>query len=95
VRAVRSRLGVDSKAVEVRDLGFRWGSCGRDGTVYFHWMTILLPARIVEYVLVHELVHLIEPKHTPEFWSRVERAIPDSEARKRWLAEQGMAYVTL
>jgi predicted metal-dependent hydrolase len=63
--------------VTVQDLGYRWGSCGKGGRLYFHWRTILLPPRIVDYVVVHELVHLLEPHHTPEFWQRVERAMPD------------------
>jgi hypothetical protein len=44
---------------------------------------------LVEYVIVHELVHLHEPNHTPKFWQRVERAMPDYEQRKAWLAEHG------
>jgi hypothetical protein len=48
------------------------------------------PPRIAEYVVVHELAHLLQPHHTPEFWQRVERAMPDFERRKIWLAEHGM-----
>ncbi len=81
------RVDVEASGVEVRDLGYRWGSCGKSGKLYFHWRTILLPARIVEYIVVHELVHLREPHHTPEFWTRVERALPDFAQRKQWLAE--------
>ena len=77
--------------VRVQDLGYRWGSCGKGGWLYFHWKTILLPARIVEYVVVHELAHLHEPHHTPAFWLRVERALPDFERRRAWLSERGMA----
>jgi type I restriction enzyme M protein len=53
---------------------------------YADWKTILLPPRLVEYVVVHELVHLHEPHHTPGFWLRVERAMPDYAGRKEWLA---------
>ncbi len=84
-----SRMDVEPTAVEVRDLGFRWGSCGQQGTVNFHWAAMLLPPSVVDYIVVHELVHLIEANHTPEFWLRVQRAMPDFEQRKTWLAEQG------
>jgi len=67
------RVGVRPASVEVRDLGYRWGSCGRSGTLNLHWRSILLPPSIVDYVLVHELVHLQERNHTPEFWARVAR----------------------
>lgn len=90
-----SRIGAEAASIAVRDLGYRWGSCGKNDTLYFHWATILLPPSIVEYVAVHELVHLIEPNHTPEFWLRLERAMPDYEQRKAWLAQHGGEYVVL
>lgn len=89
------RVGVESRHVTVRELGYRWGSCASDGTLYFHWATILLPPAIVEYVIVHELIHLLEPHHTLEFWHLLERVLPDYEQRKTWLAEHGGKYVVL
>lgn len=87
VERLKTRIGVEPAGVAVQDLGYRWGSCGKGGKLYFHWRTILLPPRIIEYIVVHELVHLREPHHTPEFWTRVERAMPDFAQRKQWLAE--------
>lgn len=89
VKGWGQRMDLTPKGIEVRDLGFRWGSCGKSGTVNFHWATILLPAGVVDYVVVHELAHLIEPNHTPAFWLRVARAMPDYEQRKAWLAQHG------
>lgn len=85
-----ARMEVAPVGLKVQDLGFRWGSCGKGDWLYFHWKTILLPPRIAEYVVVHELAHLHEPHHTPEFWQRVERVMPDFERRKTWLAEHGI-----
>ncbi|MBF0628943.1 MAG: M48 family metallopeptidase [Magnetococcales bacterium] len=90
VREYVSRMEVTPSGVKVQDLGYRWGSCGKGDWLYFHWKTILLPARISEYVVVHEMAHLHEPHHTPNFWLRVERVIPDFAQRKTWLAEHGM-----
>jgi predicted metal-dependent hydrolase len=84
------RMEVAPGGVRVQDLGYRWGSCGKGGFLYFHWKTILLPARIAEYVAVHEIAHLHEPHHTPAFWLRVERAMPDFAQRRAWLAEHGI-----
>ena len=66
-----------------------WG-CGKGAQLYFHWKTILLPKHIAEYVVVHEMTHLLDPHHTPEFWLRLERAMPDYAQRKSWLAEHGI-----
>ncbi len=86
----QSRMEVEPAGVRVQDLGYRWGSCGKGDWLYFHWKTILLPARIAEYVVVHEIAHLHERHHTPGFWLRVERAMPDYAQRKAWLAEHGI-----
>jgi predicted metal-dependent hydrolase len=91
VQDYAARMEVLPAGVRVQDLGYRWGSCGKGELLYFHWKTILLPARIAEYVVVHEMAHLLEPHHTPEFWRRVERAMPDYELRKVWLAQRGAA----
>ncbi len=90
VAEYQSRMGVQTAGVAVKDLGYRWGSCGKGERVYFHWKTILLPPRIAEYVVVHEIAHLRAPHHTPEFWLRVERAMSDFAQRKAWLAEHGI-----
>jgi predicted metal-dependent hydrolase len=83
------RAGAAPARIVVRDLGYRWGSCGSDGTVNFHWKSVLVPPRIVEYVVAHEVTHLQEPLHSMSFWLRVERVMPDFADRKRWLAENG------
>jgi len=90
VAEYQSRREVAPAGVKVQDLGYRWRSCGKGDWLYFHCKAILLPARIAEYVVVHEIAHLHEPHHTPAFWLRVERAMPDYAQRKAWLAEHGI-----
>src|SRR5207237_2770389 len=87
VERFATRIGVTPPAVQVRDLGYRWGSCGRGVNV--HWRTILLPPRSIDYILAYELVHLCEPRHNKRFWTALERVMPDFAARKHWLAEHG------
>lgn len=87
VGRLKGRVGAEPSGVTVQDLSYRWGSCGKGGRLYFHWRTILLPSPIAEYVVAHELVHLHEPHHTPAFWTRLQRAVPDFASRKQWLAE--------
>lgn len=85
----QSRMEAAPAGLKVQELGYRWGSCGKGDWLRFHWKTILLPARIADYVVVHEIAHLHEPHHTPAFWLRVERAMPDYAQRRAWLAERG------
>ena len=83
------RMGVSSSAIDVRDLGYRWGSLGKNHRLNFHWATIQLPPTLIDYVIVHELGHIHEPNHTPEFWLRVERALPTFPAAKLDLGRVG------
>ncbi|MCG4256747.1 M48 family metallopeptidase [Acetobacter senegalensis] len=84
------RMGVVVKEVKVQDLGFRWGSFGMGGRFSFHWKAILLPPRIAQYVVVHELAHAHHSDHSARFWNRVEQHLPDWRWRKVWLAENGI-----
>jgi predicted metal-dependent hydrolase len=92
IAAVVSRLEVSPRSVQVRDLGYRWGSCRHKGDLYFHWRVAMLPRTMIEYVVVHELVHLIEANHNHAFWDRRERMVSDWCDRKRWLAQNGASY---
>ena len=89
------RMAAEPDRIAIRDLGHRWGSCGKARVLNFHWATIVLPPTIVEYVIVHELAHLHEQHHTPEYWRRVERVLPDYEHRKAWLATNGADFARL
>ena len=65
------------------------GHSARTTAINFHWATIQLPPTLVDYVIVHELAHVHEPNHTPEFWLRVERALPTFQRAKLDLARVG------
>ena len=92
VRPWAARRGEDTARVEVRDLGYRWGSARpTDGPqrINVHWATLQLPPSLIDYVLVHELAHLQETNHTPEFWTIVSRLMPGYELQKTTLAAIG------
>lgn len=83
-------VGVEpGRFVQVMDLGYRWGSCSADGTLNFHWRTMQLPPSIIEYVVVHELVHIKVPNHSEKFWKMLGSVMPDYESRKAWLKQKG------
>ena len=86
------RVGVEVRRVAVMDLGYRWASCSENARLNFHWRTILLPPQMVEYLVLHELCHILEHNHTPRFWSLVSRADRDFEHKERWLKENGSRF---
>ncbi|MFD9354106.1 M48 family metallopeptidase [Streptomyces sp. NPDC060031] len=90
------RLGPWARCLEapqvdlaVRPLGYRWGSCSNREVLNIHWAVMQLPVALVDYVLVHELAHVHEPNHSPHFWRRVARALPDYESRRERLERWG------
>jgi predicted metal-dependent hydrolase len=70
-------------------MGRRWGSCTANGKISLHWHTILLPPAIIDYILVHELMHLRQLNHSMAFWDCVEKAMPDYVERRTWLRKNG------
>jgi predicted metal-dependent hydrolase len=83
------RMNIQFSALRVRPLGYRWGSCSPDGGVNLHWAVMQLPPDLLDYVLVHELAHLRQHDHGTEFWRRVERTMPDYQARRDRLRRLG------
>ena len=71
----------------------RWGSCDPSGTLRFSWRIIQAPPALVDYVVVHELVHLHHRGHTPRFWAALGRVIPDYEPLRALLRDLGPALV--
>lgn len=83
------RLRLVKPSIMVREQRKRWGSCDSRGVLRFNWRIVQAPIPLIEYVLLHELVHLEHPNHDPAFWSVVGRYMPDYESRRARLRELG------
>ncbi len=84
--------GFSYRAITIRNQRTCWGSCSRKKTLSFNYKLIFLPARVQEYVVVHELCHLREMNHSPKFWTLVSQIIPDYTERRRELRRLGVQY---
>jgi len=89
VKAQAHELGVDVSEVKIVNNRYRWGSCTVNNNVNFNWRLIKAPMLVVDYVIIHELTHLIEANHTPRFWNIVRAQAPTMEKAKAWLKENG------
>lgn len=82
-------LGVNFANVKIVDNRYRWGSCTVNNNVNFNWRLLKAPMFVIDYVIVHELTHLIETNHTPKFRNIVRAQSPRMEKAKAWLKENG------
>ena len=83
------KVGVEVGGIKVKDMGYRWASCGRSGTLNFHWKCMMAPPKIVDYIVVHELCHFHHRHHGDGFWNEVDKVLPDWRERKEWLRKRG------
>ena len=82
-------LGVTVAKVNIVESRFSWGSCTTKDHVNFNWRLIKAPMFVIDYVIVHELAHLLEANHTPSFWNIVRAKVPLAEKAKSWLKVNG------
>ena len=75
------------KNIRVKKMKSRWGSCSSLGNLNFNIGLSLVPMRILDYVVVHELCHLKELNHSPRFWAEVEKILPSYKSDRRWLRD--------
>ena len=82
-----AKLGVEPRAYRLSDAKGRWGSCGPDGVVRVHWRLIQAPKVAMEYVVAHELVHLLYRNHSSAFWMTLAETMPNWAEAKRLLEQ--------
>jgi predicted metal-dependent hydrolase len=84
-----NRLQLFPRGIKITGAKSRWGSCSRDNRLSFSWRMIMAPFQIIDYVLIHELVHIREKNHSKKFWTSVEAILPDYRKHRFWLKENG------
>lgn len=82
-------LGVSYAHARIVDNRYRWGSCTVRDNVNLNWRLIKAPMFVIDYVIAHELAHLIEANHTPRFWNIVRTQAPTMAKARAWLKEHG------
>jgi predicted metal-dependent hydrolase len=80
-----ARIGRQAARIGVRDTRSRWGSCSAGGNLSFCWRLVLAPEGVLDYVVAHEVAHLVEMNHGPRFWRLVHDLCPGSAAARAWL----------
>lgn len=82
-----ARLGLEYKKIFIKDQRSLWASCSTRRNLNFNWRLAAAPPEALDYVVVHELCHLLEMNHSKKFWTHVGAACPDYKAQRRWLRD--------
>jgi len=90
IKRYKEQLGVSPNDVKVMELKNRWASCSSKGNINFHWKCAMAPMDVLQYIIVHELAHLIHLNHTTEFWNEVDKVLPKYEEQMNWLKINGV-----
>ncbi|MDY0213859.1 MAG: SprT family zinc-dependent metalloprotease, partial [Desulfuromonadaceae bacterium] len=85
VKRLALKVGAQPASIEIKTFKARWGSCSINGKLQFNLLIVLAPERIVDYVVVHELCHLLQHNHSAAYWREVERVMPDYRECREWL----------
>jgi len=78
--------------INITDANKSWASCSAKGNLNFSWRLIMAPLPVIDYVVVHELVHLKEKNHAKTFWNKVKMLMPDYEKYEEWLKRNGYLF---
>lgn len=89
VDRLAGQYGVKPAAIALSSAGRRWGSCTAQGNIRINWRLIQAPGRVVDYVITHELAHLLHMNHSAAFWAQVESWCQDWQSCRRWLRHHG------
>jgi hypothetical protein len=88
-KAKAARLGRPLPRITLRDTRSRWGSCSAAGGLNFSWRLIMAPEAVLDYVVAHEVAHLVHMDHGPRFWALVAELTPSVAGPRRWLRQEG------
>ena len=80
-------MSVEPLSVRVKNYKSRWGSCSAKGDISYNWKIIFAPSKIIDYLIIHELSHLVFFNHSKRFWLKVEEYQPDFKENRKWLKD--------
>lgn len=83
------RLGVNPQRITIKDQKTRWGSCSSKGNINYNWRVVMAPPAVLDYLVVHELSHMLVPNHSQKFWQLVETVLPGYKNYRKWLKDNG------
>ncbi|MGI6422468.1 MAG: M48 family metallopeptidase [Syntrophomonadaceae bacterium] len=85
------KIGKNPARITIKEQRTRWGSCSSLGNLNFNWKIIMAPSPVLDYIVVHELCHLVHLNHSKDFWNLLASILPDYQERREWLKKNGFS----
>jgi len=89
IKIICEKSNIKKPDFRIMELGFRWGSCTKEGILNFNYKIAMAPVGVIDYIIVHELVHLKIHTHNEKFWKEVSKMMPNYLEKKEWLRKEG------
>lgn len=93
VKSLGSELQLLPRTIKITLAKTRWGSCSGENDLDFSYRLIMAPQAVIDYVIIHELMHIKEKNHSARFWSLVENTLPEYKRHRKWLKENGYKFI--
>ncbi len=87
------KIGIKFRSLKIKSYTGRWGSCNLSGEICLNWKLIMLGEDIIDYVIIHELAHIVFPNHSKNFWALVNEKDPYYRNKKDWLKKNGLYFI--
>ena len=90
IKVHEDKFSIKPTSVKVLDLQNRWASCTPKNGLNFHWKCVMAPVKVLDYIIMHEMVHLKYPNHSADFWNELDKKMPDFMEQENWLKRNGV-----
>jgi hypothetical protein len=88
-RELAAQTDSEITRITIRNQRTRWGSCSRRGAISLNWRLIQTPQFVIDYIILHELMHLRQMNHSKRFWAEVEKVCPTWREAEKWIRQHG------
>ena len=87
------QMRVQPSGITIKNYNSKWGSCTAKNKISYNWRIVMAPDCIIDYLIIHELSHIIEPNHSKNFWQHVGNYCDDFQIKRKWLRQNGHRFV--
>lgn len=90
LKIIQKKFSQHPDSIKVSELGNRWASWTPKHRLHFHWKCVLAPVSVIDYIITHEMVHLVHPNHSAKFWDELDKKMPNFREYEEWLRVNGV-----